>query len=151
MNYFKVYELVDRATYQRLGDDAIKLFHPDILVALVDLHDFFGTKITVNNWYWHQDIPESEWEKRSVFQWRGYRTPEKAAALGAPQSAHAKAMAFDCDILGWTAINARIKIIANQDNPKLSRITRLEGAVSWVHFDIMPLQPGVRRIHVFHA
>lgn len=137
MRHFQTCEVVDRGTFDRLGDEALTLFRPGALDALDDLRDFFGVPVTVNNW-----------QAGGQFEWRGYRTPEKAAALGAPHSRHAVGDAFDCDIDGWFADMARQQIVAHKDDPLLARIQRLEGGVSWVHFDLMQVTD---RIHVFKA
>lgn len=140
MKNFRTYELVDRRTYEQMGDGALSLFHPDALQALDDLRDYFKVPVTVNNW-----------RKGGPFQWRGYRTKEKAAALGAPNSMHARGGAFDCTVSGITAAAARSRIMADKDNPLLCRITRMEAGVSWLHFDIKTLPPGVERIKLFRA
>ena len=140
MKHFQAYELVDRETFERMGNSALSLFDPEALQALDDFREFFGVPVTINNW--HSGGP---------FEWRGFRTPEKAAELGAPRSAHAKGRAFDCDIEGHGAEYARQIILANRNNPLLLRITRLESGVNWVHFDVMELPPGVERIHLFKA
>jgi hypothetical protein len=138
MEYFAVHELVDRETYERMGDLALSLFRPCALEALDDLRKYFQCAITVNNWHSGGD-----------FQWRGYRTLTEATRLGAPNSRHAFGEAFDCDIHGVPAEEARKRILENQDNPLLSKITRMEAGVTWLHFDVMELPPGFKRIHLF--
>lgn len=140
MRNFSAYELVDRETYEQMGEGALALFSPSALKALDDLRDYFGVPVTVNNW-----------RSGGPFQWRGFRTREKATALGSPNSMHAHGKAFDCDIKGITASNARVRILDDQDNPLLRRITRLEAGVNWVHFDLRTLSPGVERIYLFRA
>lgn len=136
MKHFEAYELVDRETFERLGEASTSLFVPAALLALDDLREYFDAPVTVNNW---QDNGE--------FQWRGWRTPEKAAELGAPHSRHAVGDAFDCDVRGHTAEQARAEILANKDHPLLCRIMRLEADVPWLHFDLMPVS---ERIVLFH-
>lgn len=140
MKHFIIEELVSRDTFEKLGQDAWQLFNTEALIALDDLREYFNASITVNNW-----------ATGGVFQWRGYRTPEKAKQLGAPNSQHAKGNAFDCTIRGYTAHEARAEILAHQDHELLNRITRLEGGVSWLHFDCATLPAGKKRIYVFHA
>jgi hypothetical protein len=137
MKYFKVFELVDQNTYQQMGDTAINLFTPEILVALDNVREFFGVPITVNTWF-----------DKGEFQWRGYRTVEAAKRLGSVtgHEQHQQGNAFDFDVYGLTAEEARQKILDNKDNPLLVNIQRLEGGVSWIHMDCMK---GVQRIHVF--
>jgi len=135
VKYFKAYELVDEKTFKEKGETALSLFNPEALQALDDLRDFFGVSIVINTWH-----------SGGEFQWRGYRTPEKAKELGSPNSQHAKGNAFDCDIKGYSAEDARQFILKNKDNPKLKRIMRLEGNVNWVHWDLLQVPD---RIHVF--
>jgi hypothetical protein len=138
MKYFKPQELVDRGTFERMGDNALSLFSPEVLIALDDLREYFNTSITVNNW-----------STEGQFQWRGWRTPEKARELSSPNSQHAKGNAFDCTIKWYTAAEARKIIVANQNHELLKRITRLEDGVSWLHFDCMVLPVNKKRIYLF--
>lgn len=137
MKYFQVYELVDRLTYEQRGDEAISVFNPELLIQLDNLREYFGVSITVNNWYFGGE-----------FEWRGWRTPEKAKELGAPNSQHRIGNAIDGDIRGVSADDARVRILADKNNPLLCRIQRLETGTSWVHFDLMWVSD---RIHLFHA
>jgi hypothetical protein len=140
MQHFQPFELVDRLTFERIGDQAIVLFNPEALQALDDLREYFGVPITVNNWH-----------SGGSFEWRGFRTPEKAIELGAPNSRHAKGDAFDLDVHGMIAEEVRLRIMENKNHPLLRRITRLEAGKSWVHFDVMELPQVVYRIHLFNA
>jgi hypothetical protein len=136
VKFFELYELVDPTTYSQLGQEAWGLFHLEALLALDDFRQFFGVPVLINNWH-----------SGGEFQWRGYRTPEEAAKLGAPNSQHRFGNAFDCDIQGISAEHARAAIIASKDDPLLRRIMRLEQGVSWVHFDLLSVPD---RIHLFH-
>jgi len=118
-----------------MGNHAWLLFQSNALIALEKLREFFGVPVTVNNWH----IGGS-------FQYRGYRPPN--CKVGAKISQHKFGNAFDCDIKGYTAEEARQKILANQDDPLLMKIMRLEGNVKWVHIDCLPVKNG---IHVFKA
>ena len=142
LRHFQTYELVDKGTYEKMGDGALSLFNPKILIALDNVRDFFGVPITVNTWF-----------DKGEFQWRGYRTVEAAHKLGSPtgHEQHQAGNAFDFDVYGLTAQEARDKIVANQDNPLLANITRLEANVSWVHMDCKVLVPPQTRVHVFIA
>ena len=138
MKHFALYELVDKTTFHQYGEAAWQFFNPEALQALDDLRDFFNRPITINNW----------WDGKGSFQWRGFRTPEKAAELGAPHSQHALGNAFDCDIEGYDADEARKIIMANKDAENIKRIMRLEDKVGWVHFDLLKVTD---RIHLFRA
>jgi hypothetical protein len=138
MRNFATFELVDRETYEAMRDSALILFNPDALIALDDLRDFFGKNITVNNWSWG-----------GKFQWRGFRT--KACKEYRLNSQHTRGNAFDCDIQGYTAEQARQEILANKDHPLLKKITRMEAGVQWLHFDLGKVPPGQARIYLFRA
>lgn len=140
MKYFQLYELIDKTTYHKYGEDAWKLLSPAALEALDGLREFFNAPIMVNNWW---DNPGGG------FQFRGYRPPE--CTIGAAHSLHRQGAAFDCTVSGKTAAEARPIILENQDNPLLRNITRLEADVNWLHFDCAVLPPDKERIYVFKA
>lgn len=135
MKYFKIQELVDPESYKVLGEGAFELFNPDALTALGDLREFFGVPITINNW-----------NNGGEFKYRGYRPPD--CSVGAKLSQHRLGNAFDCDIKGYTAEEARKKILENQNNPLLEKIMRMEANVSWLHWDLKPVK---NRIYVFNV
>jgi len=140
VKYFKSEELVDKKTFETMGENSLSLFNPEALVALDNLREYFNCPITVNNWH-----------RGGIFQWRGYRTPEKAKELGSPNSQHAKGNAFDCTINGYSAREVRAEIIAHQDHELLKLITRMEANTSWLHFDLMELPKNKQRIYLFRA
>lgn len=134
--HFKVQELVDKATFDRLGVDAITLFDPRILEIAEGLRTFFNAPMTINNWLWGGNL-----------QNRGLRGPE--CTIGAPKSYHKVGKALDCDIQGFTAAELREEILRNQDAPELCLIQRMEADVSWLHVDVGDLPSGKSRIYVF--
>ena len=135
MKYFRPYEIVDRATYDRFGIASFNLFNPDALQALDDLREFFDVPVVVNNW-----------KTGGPFQWRGFRNPRCPQYRAGSQ--HSLGNAFDLDIQGFTAEQARSRIIECKDHLLLHKIMRLEGGVNWVHFDLLHV---VNRIYVFKA
>ncbi|HHT9146881.1 MAG TPA: hypothetical protein ACFYD4_14600 [Candidatus Wunengus sp. YC61] len=147
MLYFRLEELVSPDTFETLGEKAWLLFNSQALLALEELREFFDAPFMVNNWH-----------LGGRFRHRGHRTPQEAIDLKSPHSSHAfmkvdgvwipKCNAFDCDIKGYTAEEARRKIIANKDNPLLKRIMRVEGKKNWLHFDLSPV-PQEKRIFIF--
>jgi hypothetical protein len=145
MKHFQSYELVDKQTYEEAKFDPFTLFEPDALTALDDLREFFGVPLVCNNW--HSGGP---------FQWRGARTPDKCIELGAPHSAHMAdpskgilCKAFDLDVEGMTAGDARRLIVLAKDTHLVKLIQRLEGGISWVHFDLAAPPKGESRIYTF--
>lgn len=143
MKYFKAYELVDPVTYARMGENALTLFTEGIKESLDNVREFLGRALLVNNW--HRGGP---------YRWRGLRTPERCIELGAPHSEHRYdhthlVDAIDFDVSGLSAESARAKILADQDNPLLLHINRLEGNIRWVHMDGKLLVEPEKRIHIF--
>ncbi len=137
LKHFKLYELVDRKTFETEGNAAWNHFTDDILLCLDGLRDFFGRSVTVNNWM-----------AGGQFQFRGYRPPWYDG--GATHSQHRRGNAFDCDIMGMPAKQARQEIIDNKDNPLLIAIMRMENNVSWIHADCGPIPEGKARIYLFN-
>ena len=134
--HFQLHELVDRATFQSWGEGAWKLLNPDALEAIDGIRKFFAAPVTVNNWRWG-----------GPFQYRGYRGPE--CPVGAPLSQHRRGNAFDCDVKGVPAAEARRIIMENQDNPCLVKIMRMEDGVNWLHIDCGTPPWGKTRIYLF--
>ena len=139
MKYFKLPELIDRNTFMRHGEDAWKLLDSNALDALDSVREFFNAPITVNSW----------WEGRGSFQYRGYRPQD--CPVGSQNSYHKRGMAFDFDVKGYTAEDARKVILENQDNPLLEKIQRMEDKVSWVHIDIGAVPKDKQRIYLFRG
>jgi len=138
MKWFKLEELVDRKTFQQFGYTCWQRFPPDSLTMLDNLREFFGMTLICNNWL-----------QAGQFSFRGYRP--YWCAVGAKGSYHRKGMAFDLDVANHTAEEARQQILADQDNPLLSLIYRLEGGIDWLHVDCGSVPEGKKRIYVFKA
>jgi hypothetical protein len=136
MKYFTIEEIVDERTFKEYGHKAWQLFPPDSLEMLDNLREFFDCPVTCNDWL-----------QGGQFQFRGYRPAW--CNVGTKGSAHRKGMAFDLDVEGLTAEQARIKILGDKDNPLLKHIKRIEGEVNWLHIDTMPPSQGKERIYVF--
>jgi hypothetical protein len=126
--HFKIFELVDQRTYDLYGETAW-MFFPDESKRMIDgIRDYFSmlagkdVPVTINNWHFN-----------GTHQWRGLRTIEFTG--GAVRSFHRLAAAFDMDIEGVPAHEARREILANQDHEYLQYITCMEDRVSWLHVD----------------
>mgnify|MGYP002335789283 CR=1 FL=1 len=130
--YFRLEELVPPDVFE-LGEQAWQFFNPTALKALDNLRIYFDKPITVNNWH-----------VGGQFKYRGFRPQE--CGVGAPNGEHYKGNAFDCDIKGMTAEEARQEILANQEHELLKDIMRMEDGVNWLHFDCKPVE---KRIKVF--
>ena len=133
MKYFSIKELVDETTYKRYGESCWQFFKPEALEMLDGIREFFKSPCTVNNW-----------SSGGEYQYRGYRPV--FCNIGAKQSMHRVGGAFDIDIKGLSAEEARQNILADKDNTLLRRIMRMEDGVSWLHADIKPTE---HRIYLF--
>lgn len=125
--YFKVSELVCPHTFQKWGDKSWQFLNTELLETLLALRkEIFNTSMTINN--------------GSNFTQRGLRCnicqlPKDQTVKGSQYlSAHCLGSAFDCDVKGYTAEEARRKIMANQH--MLPYPIRVERAVTWLHFDV---------------
>ena len=134
MKYFKVYELVDEATYSLLGDNAIKLFNQDLLKDLDQIREDLGRPITVNTWKNEGDLSQ-----------RGFRSQE--SNVGSKSSQHRTGNAVDFDVEGMNAIDVRTYILENKD--LYPNIMRMEAKVGWVHLDSKLLRDDQERIYLF--
>jgi hypothetical protein len=134
--HFSIEELVDRATFERLGDEAWDLFHPDILQALDGVREFFDKPVTVNNWKWG-----------GLYQFRGYRPPD--CPVGTKGSYHRKGEAIDFDVKDMLAGIVRGMILEHQNDMRLITIQRMEADVGWVHIDTGKVPEGRDRIYLF--
>jgi hypothetical protein len=121
---FATHELVDKATFERLGERAIQSFRPELIAILDELSEgFAGKAITVNNW-----------KSGGSFQWRGLRTRD--CDQGAPNGAHFVGAGVDFNVAGIHSDEVFKFIMANPS--KFPHIRRLEDpaiAKSWTHAD----------------
>lgn len=127
--HFSLKELVPQDVFNELGDRALILLEPRMLMMIDGIRQFFGKPITINNWH-----------TGGKFKERGYRSGE--TATGAKWSQHKFGRAADMDIQGMTAEQVRTAIIANQKDPLLSHVSVLEKNVTWVHADCRNIKSG---------
>lgn len=125
--HFRIWELVDKLTYEKFGEQSWQFFNPAILIALDGIREYFGKPVTVNNW-----------RDGGPFQWRGLRP--RHCDVGAEFGQHRFGNAADSDIQGITAAEARQAILSNKNHPLLDEITCLEDEVSWLHMDCRNIQ-----------
>lgn len=142
---FEIYEVVPSAIYQAEGEQAWRYIDPEAKQMLFDFREWIGRPCVVNDYKWGGE-----------FEWSGMRTPEKAASLGAPKSAHRANLAagvlcraFDVKIAGEDYTQLRARILAEQDHPLLQRINRMEDGVNWLHIDRIQPPAGRSRIYLF--
>ena len=135
--FFHIEELVDKATFEKLGEKAWELLHPNIVSVVTGLRVFFGSPVTVNNYLFGGSM-----------QYRGYRGID--CPVGSYGSWHRRGMAVDCDIHGKTAGEAREIILACAERQELIHIQRIENLVDWLHVDIGFVPKGKSRIYLFN-
>jgi hypothetical protein len=144
---FEIYEVVPLEIYLAEGEQAWRYIDPEAKQMLFDLRSWIEKPCIVNDYHFGG---ESEW--------RGMRTPTKAAELGAPNSQHKSdpeagilCKAFDIKIAGENYDRLRTRILSEQKHPLLQRINRMEAGVNWLHIDRGSPPPGHNRIYLFHA
>jgi hypothetical protein len=120
--HFSLPELVPQDILAELGDRAILLLEPRLLMMIDGIRQFFGKPVTINNWHCG-----------GQFSLRCFRPVD--SETGAKWSQHKFGRAADMDIKGYSAEQARKVILENQDNPYLSYISVMESGVNWVHAD----------------
>lgn len=125
--YFDIKELVCPHTLQKFGEKSWQFLNAELLETLLALRkEVFNVPMTINN--------------GSTFTQRGLRCnicqipKDKTLQNKQYLSPHCLAQAFDCDVKGYTAEEARRKIMANQS--MLPYPIRVERAVNWLHFDV---------------
>ncbi len=129
--HFKIYELVDQQTFARFGLQAWMLLNPVALQALDGIRNYFDAPVIVNNYH-----------SGGTFQFRGLRP--KSCPVGAEYSQHRLGNAFDCDIAGISAEEARREILSNANDPRLYPINCIEADVNWLHFDCRNIPDRIR-------
>jgi hypothetical protein len=123
---FKIYELVDRETYETFGLHAWRFIDKDLINVLDFIRNSLDRKITINNWYWSGE-----------FEQRGLRTnvseivKDKTMKDELYLSAHVLGKAADFDVEGMSAEEVRKWLSEN----KLPVNVRVENSVNWVHLD----------------
>ena len=134
MKFFSVKELVDKQTYNLLGEASIDLISPKLIETLEDLRELLDLPIIINNWY-----------HGGKFQYRGYRNSD--CTVGKKHGAHYKGMAvdFDCYENGHIldADEARRRIVKLLNS--LPYIRCIETDINWVHIDVMGEEDSDKR------
>lgn len=132
--HFRIEEIVDKFTYEKFGELSWQFFNPQALIMIDGIREYFDTQITINNWLWGGD-----------FQFRGLRP--KYADVGATHSLHRFGGAFDGDIKGVTAEEARQEILKNKDHELLKHINCIEAKVKWLHSDVRNVSDRIKIVY----
>lgn len=128
-DYFSLEEIVPQAIYTYRGDKCLELFTREALETLIELRELFDAPMTVNTWKWNGN-----------FGYRGFRPVTYYAKLSLSQ--HIRGNAFDFDVKGLTADEARDKIRQWKKEGKLKHITGMEIDINWVHVDCRLVNPN---------
>lgn len=117
-------EFVPPRVFHALGAHRVLLVMDlRILITADAIRDYFGRRVTINNWKWGGD--------RTLSGFRPADTP-----IGALWSQHKFGRAIDCLVDDVPAEEARQAILANRRRFPL--ITVIEDDVSWLHVDCRP-------------
>jgi len=120
--FFSMQELVPREVFLARGEKAIELFSPESIISLIETRVLFDAPINLNTWVWG-----------GGFSYRGFRPGSYYKTTSYSQ--HSLANAFDYDVKGYTAEEARQQLIQWKREGKLSYLTGIEEDVNWVNND----------------
>ena len=122
---FEVYELVDKETYQRLGEKSWWMLNEKAVKGLFELRKAIGKPITVNNWFWGGSLEN-----------RGYRSIY--STTGGKFSQHRVGNAFDINVKGMTPIQVYDFILENYTKFGITTIEHKDYTPTWSHIDFRP-------------
>lgn len=136
--YFQVCELVCPHCYNKYGERSWQFLDTLILHCLLIMREtIFGVPMYVNNY------------SRGYTQ-RGLRCNKCELVKGKATlylTMHVFGKALDFTVQGYTAEQARQKIIANAHLFPCQ--VRLEADKTWVHFDVLPTYGNSAKVYVF--
>ncbi len=141
--FFRIEELVPKDVFIERGEKAIELFSARAIFTIIETRILFNASITINNWPWEGEFQYRGWRPWS-FYFNSLIKKNKPTSLGmllklasdyTAYSQHSFANAFDYDVKGLTAEQARPKLIGWKKEGKLKFLTGIEKDVNWVHND----------------
>lgn len=138
--YFDIRELVCPHTYKRFGEKAWIFYRTEQLHTILVLREEIFKKPMIGNNY----------HRGGKFDERGNRCnlcPLVKSQKKAYISPHCSFAGNDFDVLGYTAQEARDKIVREQG--KLPYNIRLEADVNWLHVDCY--DDGKVKVYIFKA
>ena len=140
--YFKIQELVDEPTYKKWKDNAWNFFSTDLLETLLVLRrDILQVPLVINDWSF-----KGSHQNRGLRSNLSYLVKDKTDKGVLYLSQHCMGKAIDAVSSKMTAEKMRNLILKNQN--LLPCNIRVEGGVSWLHFDIMDM--GVK-VYIFKS
>jgi len=139
--HFKLYELVDKYTYEKYGQDAWMFFNPNALRMIDGVWEYVDTVlkprktvIIINNWKWGGRLQE-----------RGLRPIYMTT--GAKYSQHRFGNGFDCTVKDISSEDMRKEILNNKDHELLQYINCIEADVPQLHLDGRNIPDRIRIVH----
>lgn len=119
-------ELVSEALWLRRGGKVCELFTPEILHTLDIIRKNFNCPININDWSYG-----------GRFDYRGFREIAYYSNrdINDSLSQHLRGNAFDFDVTGYAAEDARDKIRSMKKKGLLPFLTGIEIDINWVHID----------------
>ena len=134
MKYFSVKELVDKKTYDELGEASIDLISPKLIETIETLRELLNMNMVINNWY-----------HGGLFQQRGYR--QQSSGVGKVNGSHYKGLGvdFDCYKNGKLQKADDIRVKIKDFIISLPHIRCIEEDISWVHIDCMGEEDSDKR------
>ena len=122
--FFKPYEFVDKATYNKFGDNSLFLMDYRILITMDKIRSYFNKPITINNW-----------KTGGNREWSGLRIPSSPYYSIYSQHSHGRAIDFIVKDIDASKVREAIK--NNLHIEAFEYITAIEDFkdMSWVHVD----------------
>ena len=130
--YFAAYEVVPPEIFQVYAEASFFFIRPEILKTADDLRAVFGRAII------------NDYQFGGSYKYRGFRPP--LVHVGAFLSEHKRGNALDIVFENYDAEEVRQYILKRPE--KFPAIKRIEGGVSWLHFD--GLKTEAEGIYIFH-
>jgi len=122
MEFFRIEELVDKFTFEKLGANAIWMLNSNAVANLIKLRKAIGKPITVNNYHLGGNLSN-----------RGYRSIY--STTGAKFSQHRVGNGFDINVKGMEVSEVNEFIFDNYASFGITTIESIKYAPTWTHID----------------
>ena len=147
-NYFQVYELVGKKTYNKYREDSWQFLQTDALWCLLVIREGIGEKCTINDWKWGGKSQQKglRTNVQQIFKQFFYKSILYL-------SGHPLGCAFDLIFENISAKDVRTWIVDNQHLfPCKLRLEVLKNGkeTTWVHFDTKYLKRNPK-IYLFNV
>lgn len=122
MDYFELHELVDKPTWERLGEKSIWMLNPTAFNGLIALRVALDSPMTVNNYFWGGNLSN-----------RGYRSIY--STIGGKFSQHRVGNAFDFNVKNMSNESVYNFIVNNYAKFGITTVEDIKFTPTWVHID----------------